>query len=614
MSSISQSLKTQRHLAAALAGAGQSMERLGSGLRINRAADDAAGLAISNSLIADSRVFTQAVRNVNDGASLLNIAEGALRELGSIADRQMELAEQAANGVYSSRQRIALDKEANALVDEYNRIIQGTRYNNLGLLDGSLKEGIRFQMGYGVQGSLLVTLGKEMASSGDGTFKAAATIFFNSGSYGVNVTDLNGDGAQDMAVADNWNNQAGVYLGNGDGTFKAVRYFSVGAAPAGITSGDFNGDGIKDLATSDTNSISVMLGNGDGTYRARTSLTGLTGGFELVAQDLNGDGRDDIVGTNSSSNSLAVFIGLGNGSFSAMTTYRVGNDPLSVVTDDINNDGIVDLVAGSLSNEISVLLGNGDGTFRSKISLDAVNSVYRTRTGDFNGDGKADIAATAIDGAVKVFRGNGDGTFAAARSYATSAFPNGIAISDINGDTFEDIITGDESDKQNSVLLGNGDGTFRARVSYAVGFNALPRDLKLSDLNNDGALDIVNIPEGGHITVLLGNSGRSGVIPRLDLTTQPLARESLTKIANTRERVGRELGAIGAFQSRLAASARSIFVANENYKAADSRIRDADVAEETSQLIRQNILQQSASAILAQGSRSAEIVLSLIAG
>ena len=101
----------------------RSFERLSSGLRINRAADDAAGLHLSSTLKADARLHGQALRNISDGLSVLSIAESALRELNTISERQLELASQAANGVLSLSQRRALHTEANSLVEEFNRIV-----------------------------------------------------------------------------------------------------------------------------------------------------------------------------------------------------------------------------------------------------------------------------------------------------------------------------------------------------------------------------------------------------------------------------------------------------------------------------------------------------------
>ena len=109
-------------------------ERLATGQRINRASDDAAGLAISSSLRADARIFNQALRNLNDGVSFLAIAEGGLRELSAITVRLQELATQSSNGVYTTAQRSALDSEAQALANEYNtceRIQSDPRYSQV---------------------------------------------------------------------------------------------------------------------------------------------------------------------------------------------------------------------------------------------------------------------------------------------------------------------------------------------------------------------------------------------------------------------------------------------------------------------------------------------------
>ena len=108
------SLGAQRRLANASEKLGSVFERLSSGLRINRASDDAAGLAVSSSLNAYQRIYTQGVRNLNDGVSALSIADGAIGQLSNIVTRQNELAEQAANGIYTTVPRSALDREAQA--------------------------------------------------------------------------------------------------------------------------------------------------------------------------------------------------------------------------------------------------------------------------------------------------------------------------------------------------------------------------------------------------------------------------------------------------------------------------------------------------------------------
>ena len=166
------SLKTQSRLGEATSALQKSYERLSSGLRINSAADDAAGLSISASLDTDTKVYAQGVRNLNDGISLLNIAEGAVDSLTNIVTRIEELAEQAGNGTLSYKQRTALDSEAQALRKEYLRIAQTTEFNGKKLFDGTTGN-IILQAGYGTNGTLTAAIGGKM---GTGSFQTSVSI------------------------------------------------------------------------------------------------------------------------------------------------------------------------------------------------------------------------------------------------------------------------------------------------------------------------------------------------------------------------------------------------------------------------------------------------------
>ena len=139
-------LNAQRRLGNSTGNLRQSFERLSSGLRIVRARDDAAGLAIADSLRADQRIANVAVRNANDGISLISIADGALGEIGNVLTRMAELAEQSANGTLSTTQRSALDQEFRALGSEVERIAQTTSFNNLQLLSGGAT--VSLQVGF----------------------------------------------------------------------------------------------------------------------------------------------------------------------------------------------------------------------------------------------------------------------------------------------------------------------------------------------------------------------------------------------------------------------------------------------------------------------------------
>lgn len=139
-------MNAQRNLADATGKLATSYERLSSGLRINRASDDAAGLSIAEALKADSRVAAVAIRNANDGISIIGITDGAIAQITNVLSRLAELASQSANGVFDSGQRSALQLEFTALMSEVERIAITTEFNGLKLLSGG--GNVTFQVGF----------------------------------------------------------------------------------------------------------------------------------------------------------------------------------------------------------------------------------------------------------------------------------------------------------------------------------------------------------------------------------------------------------------------------------------------------------------------------------
>lgn len=142
------SIGAQRKLSETTAAQNAGIQRLASGFRINRAGDDAAGLAISSRLTAQLRGFAQAERNANDGISVIQTAEGALGEINGMLARMRELAIQASNGgTLGTQERTFLDNEFQDLEAEINRIVNVTEFNGQALIDGSLSGGVSFQVG-----------------------------------------------------------------------------------------------------------------------------------------------------------------------------------------------------------------------------------------------------------------------------------------------------------------------------------------------------------------------------------------------------------------------------------------------------------------------------------
>jgi len=161
------SINAQRNLATVTERLGGNYRRLSTGLRISSAADDAAGLAISERLRAQVRSLEQAKRNANDGISLVQTAEGALNEVSSILVRLRELAVQSSNGSVSNADKETLDEEFQSLVNEVNRIGRSTEFNGVKLLDGS-STSVSFQVGFGTTtgiDTLSVSLSPSLSTS-----------------------------------------------------------------------------------------------------------------------------------------------------------------------------------------------------------------------------------------------------------------------------------------------------------------------------------------------------------------------------------------------------------------------------------------------------------------
>ena len=180
------SINAQRNLASVTDRLSTNFRRLSTGLRISTAADDAAGLAISERLRSQVRSLDQAKRNANDGISLVQTAEGALNEVNSVLTRLRELSIQAANGSVSNQDKDTLNEEFTSLVDEIDRIAQSTEFNGINLLDGS-SASVSFQVGYGT------TAGVDTL---DVTLQAADET-----ALGLNGLDIGATGDTSAAIA-----------------------------------------------------------------------------------------------------------------------------------------------------------------------------------------------------------------------------------------------------------------------------------------------------------------------------------------------------------------------------------------------------------------------------
>lgn len=581
---------------------GRTFERLSSGLRINRASDDAAGLAISTTLDARARVYSQGIRNTNDAVSALNIAGDTLSQFSNILTRVKELAEQAANGSYSFRQRLNMHLEGQKLIDEYNRILSGAKFNGVSLLGSGAELGV--QLGFGSSESLRFDTAGELRRTVGGNTIATTSNPFSSVSHAVG--DFNGDGKLDRV--DISDNSAGyLYLGDGSGGFSTQSNITATNDYNAVEALDLNADGKLDIALLRSDgTVSLRLNDGSGNF-TESSLTTVSGGGVssgyLRKGDFNGDGNVDLaVFTDTDA---VLLTGNGRGGVASKTNLSGVSLPTSgtLSVADINGDGKDDLLALSGAG-LSILRSTGTGFAQSVLSAGAIDGVL----GDFNGDGLIDVADLTSGGSLEVRQGNGDGTFGSATAAAQGLSGQlALAAYDINGDGTLDLFS--TSGTESRVLTNRGNGQFDVGNSGGSGYGAFNVGFFGGDLDGKGRIGFID----GYNVYVLSTASTTNV-QRFDLTSVASARSTLASIDAAINRVSLQVGVVGSSLSRLSSALGVLGGIQSNSLAASSRIKDADVASESAQLAAQQILQQAGVAVLAQASQQPALALQLLRG
>jgi type II secretory pathway component GspD/PulD (secretin) len=335
-----------------------------------------------------------------------------------------------------------------------------------------------------------------LPGNGDGTFGAQTLVTLPAGFNPTSMAtaSFTSSGHKDLVLTGtNATTNAGsalILLGNGDGTFTqpTPSLIPVGNGPVSVIVNDFNGDGFEDLAVANQgdNTVAIVPGNGDGTFNAPI-VTKLIGGFtptSLTSAEFTNSGHPDLAVTEKPSvannnGQVQVFLGNGDGTFiqGSFSPYLVGNTPAFVTTGDFNGDGILDLVvanSGAQStatngnivpgNGVSVLLGNastsntlvGNGTFGAQSPFLAGTTPTSIAVADFDGDGSADIAVSDQgDNAVTVLLNSGTGLFAALPELPVATGPVSIVSADFNGDDKPDTAVADNGSAQATVIINS---------------------------------------------------------------------------------------------------------------------------------------------------------------
>jgi flagellin len=574
------SLNTQRQLMSSGNSLDKATERLSSGNRINSAKDDAAGLAISNRMTSQVRGLDQAIRNANDGISLIQTAEGALQESTNILQRMRELSVQSANGIYGETDRKTLQAEVKQLQSELTRISETTTFNGQNLLDGSLGTK-QLQVGSQQNQTISVSIGSFSAnklggSSGD--LVGASTTFtaLTTATTGLvaGALTINDKASTDATAATNVNKMLEIL--NAD-------FNTVGVSVGTIS--EFTAANVgSGVLVSGTDALQIAVKDGAGNTQT-LNITGTNNMKEVVAKinesaggivqaSLNDAGK--LVLTAQNAESITIGAGTGNGA---------------------TNAGTAAAATTGFSLAFNETAGNSQGI---TVEIDA--AVTSTGLNTTQADGSivgADIVAAGVGALNK-----GD------------LIINGVEIGPIAAGTVQTtpVQTAEQNQTTNVINAINEKSAETGVIAYAGGTNGIA----LKSVSGDE----ISIKYGDNITdanalartgLLERNATEgAGSVASIDISTEAGAQKAIGIIDKALEQVNSTRADLGAINNRLDFTVSNLSNISEKTSASRSRIMDADFAAETAALSRSQVLQQAASAMLAQSNARPQQVLSLL--
>ena len=567
-------LNAQRQLVHSGNEVDQAMERLSSGRRINSAADDAAGLAIANRMTSQVRGLTQAIRNSNDGVSMIQTAEGALDETTNILQRMRELAIQSANGIYSDTDRATLDAEVQQLIEELDRIADTTTFNGQPLLDGSLGN-VLLQVGSEANETIELEIPGFSASTlggtsgdivGEETAAGLATLALFDAGTAADTLFINDIAISDLSAGTTLNDKLAIINADLDGKgAQASALVSVEAASAG------NG-----VLTSGVSSVTFAVVDGDGNSQSY-QLTG-TSGLQSLRDKINADTSLD-----AKINEDGRLVVSKDGATSITVTDATGASGLTAGTTNFS------LVLNDTSNEKNGI----------KVETGAANDADVQALGiDMNDDDGNLLGSVVTGSAATIQKGElliNDveiGPIAGANVAATDTASTIEAINDQSEST--GVVAFLVSGSTTQIGLRSTNGT-EVKIEYSENANAA-NIVALTGLQER------NASEGG------------GSVAGIHIDTAEGAQKAIDVIDTALEQINDTRSQLGAVSNRLEFTKSNLSNVVENTSAARSRIVDADFASETANLSRAQVLQQASQAMLAQANAQPQQVLQLLQG
>lgn len=570
------SLNTQRQLMSSGNALDKATERLSSGNRINSAKDDAAGLAISNRMTSQVRGLDQAIRNANDGISLIQTAEGALQESTNILQRMRELSIQSANGIYSDSDRKTLQAEVKQLQAELTRISESTTFNGQKLLDGSLGTK-QLQVGSEANQTVGVSIGSFSASSlggssGDAVGSTTSVALIAAATEGTIGLTVNGKQLTDISAAVPTTVNALLTTINAD-----LESVNVKASTLAEVTGDSVGSGV---------------------------LVGAANALTITVTD--GNGLNQVINITDTNNMKEVVSKINDAAGGILQASM--NESGRLVLSAQNSANIVATGAGNALTAVGMTTSNAAGGFSLVLTAEAgAKAVNITSVGDFATAG-ADMIAAGFD-----FHGE-DGTITGAQ-VAAGALNAGDLI--INGVAIGAVTAGaDEAEQATNVVAAiNAKSAETGVIAYAGGAAAdsvvlksvgdAQISVKYGDTATAGAKAGVGLLERN------ATEG-AGSVASIDISTAAGAQKAIGIIDKALEQVNATRADLGAINNRLDHTVSNLANISEKTSASRSRIVDADFAAETAALSRSQVLQQAATAMLAQSNARPQQVLSLL--
>ena len=555
-------LNAHRNMGVNNTNAGKSMEKLSSGLRINRAGDDAAGLAISEKMRGQIRGLTQASRNASDGISLVQTAEGALNETTNILQRMREISVQSANSTNTETDRAALQEELNQLTTEINRIGNTTEFNTQKLLNGGA--GTSSSSNITDAASAKVETGnwtaKDITANNNTTIKVDGTTF-----------DIS------SVVKQNWT--ANKTIDNFISELKEVK--------AGETK-------LSDVV--DITKVSTGGANNKLVFTAKS--TGKSSSVEISTDN------DDVAGLFGYANKGA----LNNGASGE------GNNAT------IQKHGLEGATALGGGNAIDVTKGE---TFKIQVGSDSAVSVKFDSTKKYDvANADANVAQAAREEYVKDVNAALQKAGLSDKVEASLSNDNKLQLISKNGKDIS--VTGEVkgSGIDNNTKVGNvnqvvGAGAQGAgfEVNLQIGANSgQAMNLSIGDMRA-AALGITgNTGQAGFSSTNNVTNGTDTISTEasLDITSATNASKAITAIDSAMEKVSSERAKLGAVQNRLEYTISNLDNTAENLTSAESTLRDVDMAKEMMEYSKNNILSQAAQSMISQANQQPQNVLQLL--